>query len=467
MQLKLYNGLTKTKEIFTPANKNVITLYVCGPTIYDYIHIGNARSLVVFDILFRALRFSYGKNSIIYVRNITDIDDKINDRAKKLEISIKELTDKTLIDFHRDAEYLKCLTPTHEPKALDHVSEMIKIISILVEKKMAYISGGHVYFDVALCKDYYKLSKKNVDENIAGVRIDIQEIKKHPNDFVLWKPSLPSDDEMSVFDSPWGRGRPGWHIECSAMSHKYLGENFDIHGGGVDLIFPHHTNEIAQSKSAFPNSSHAKYWIHNGFLTVNGQKMSKSLGNFITVQNIRDENIHGEILRFALMNTHYSKPLDYSVKALKDSKENLDYFYRSIQILESNEIIDDNNLPKGFIEAIEDDLNFNQALALIHKLCRDLNKKANLNEKIILAKQIKACGNFLGILNEDAKCWFKNEDITIEEQNLLNERNDCKKNHDWKRADEIREILINRDIIIEDHKDGTSSVRKNTKNSND
>jgi cysteinyl-tRNA synthetase len=458
MQLKLYNTLTKNKEIFTPLKQSNVKLYVCGPTIYDYIHIGNARSLIVFDILFRTLRLLYGSNNVVYVRNITDIDDKINDRAKQLGISINILTAKTSKDFHEDAKYLNCLIPTYEPKALDHIKEMIDIISMLLEKKIAYISDNHVYFDVSLYKDYYELSKKNIDENIAGVRIDVSESKENPNDFVLWKPSLESDDSSSIFESPWGRGRPGWHIECSAMSHKYLGENFDIHGGGIDLIFPHHTNEIAQSRSAFPNSSHSKYWIHNGFLTVDGQKMSKSLGNFITVQNIRDKNISGEILRFALMHTHYRKPLNYSEQSLKDAEENLDYFYRSIKILpQKDDIID---LPEEFLKAIKEDLNINEAIAFMHAICKNINKENDVNRQVMLARQLKSCGNFLGILEQHPDNLHENYKMDDEVQTLVNQRAQYKKDKKWEEADKIRDLLMKENIIITDRPDGTSYIIK-------
>ena len=459
MQLKLYNELKRSKGIFTPIDRNNIKLYVCGPTIYDYIHIGNARSLVVFDLLFRTLVLIYGENSVTYVRNITDVDDKINDRAKLLGISINELTKETLENFHQDAKYLNCLAPNYEPKALDHIDEMINIISILLQKQIAYISEDHVYFDVGLYKDYYELSHNNLKDNISGVRIEIQEGKKNSNDFVLWKPSSPKDDISSIFYSPWGKGRPGWHIECSAMSHKYLGENFDIHGGGIDLIFPHHTNEIAQSRSAFDHSLHAKYWVHNGFLTINGNKMSKSLGNFITVKNIRDQKIHREVLRLTLMSTYYRKPLDYSEKALASAKENLDYFYRSIQDLDIKDF-DNEELPEEFKKAITDDLNINEALAFIHKICKELNNENDIDNKTFLAKQVKYCCNFLGILNENPNSWFGTESLGPEIESLVKQRIEHKKNRNWKEADQIRDILYDQGVVIEDKSDGTCSIRK-------
>ncbi|MCZ6919327.1 MAG: cysteine--tRNA ligase, partial [Rickettsia endosymbiont of Ixodes persulcatus] len=297
IQFHLYNTLTRTKELFSPQDQANVKMYVCGPTVYDNPHIGNSRSVAVYDLLYRILIKIFGSAAVKYVRNITDVDDKIIDRAELLGITINELTDKVTQEFHINMEYLGCKLPSIEPKATEHINIMIEIIERLIAKKHAYIADKHVYFNVLSAPNYTELSNQNLEEMFAGVRVGNSKTKKHPQDFVLWKPAKPNESANMNFESPWGLGRPGWHIECSAMSYKYLGENFDIHGGGADLIFPHHTNEIAQSRCAFPNSTYAKYWVHNGFLTVNGEKMSKSLGNFITVRDLMDKEISGEVIR--------------------------------------------------------------------------------------------------------------------------------------------------------------------------
>ena len=293
-ELKLYNTLSRSKQTFTPLDLNNVRLYVCGPTVYDYPHVGNARPLIVFDLLFRLLNEIFGKEKVHYVRNITDVDDKILESAKSKNISIQELAKKVIKDFQDDCSYLNCLAPTKEPKATDHIQEMIELTAKLIEKKFAYIENRHVYFEVSKYKDYGSLSNKKIEELITGSRVEISKSKKSPEDFVLWKPSL--EDEPG-WDSPWGKGRPGWHLECSAMSKKYLGKEFDIHGGGIDLIFPHHENEIAQSRCANDTAALAKFWMHNGYVTVNKEKMSKSKGNFITINELKDK-YQGEVIRF-------------------------------------------------------------------------------------------------------------------------------------------------------------------------
>ncbi|MCF8462856.1 MAG: cysteine--tRNA ligase, partial [Rickettsiaceae bacterium] len=304
--LNLYNSLTNKTEIFIPNIANIVKMYVCGPTVYDYIHIGNARVEVVYDVLYRILSGIYGKGNVTYVRNLTDVDDKINQRAKEQHITIGELTTNMIANFHDDVAYLGCLKPTLEPKATEHISEMIAIIEQLIAQNYAYVTAeNNVYFSVQKFAEYGKLANRNIDDLIENVRIENLQDKNHSHDFALWKAKEEGDIESSIFDSPWGEGRPGWHIECVAMSNKHLGENFDIHGGGVDLIFPHHTNEIAQAKCAFKDSQFAKYWVHNGTLTVNKHKMSKSLRNFITVKEMRDKSVPGEVLRYFLMSANY------------------------------------------------------------------------------------------------------------------------------------------------------------------
>ena len=315
--LKLTNSLTRKKEIFKPINSNRVSLYACGPTVYDYPHVGNARSLVVFDMLFRVLKHVYGKNNVNYVRNITDVDDKIIEASKKNKKSINEITQNITEIFHKDCESLNCLKPTVEPKATDHIDGMIEMTKTLIEKKFAYVNDGHVYFSVSSFKDYGKLSNKKLDELKSGNRIEISDLKKDPMDFVLWKPSNKDDPG---WESPWGRGRPGWHLECSVMSEKYLGKIFDIHGGGNDLQFPHHENEIAQSCCAYPESEFARYWLHNEMLQVDGKKMSKSLGNFFTVRDLLDQGYPGEVIRFVFLSTHYSKPMDWNNSKALEAK---------------------------------------------------------------------------------------------------------------------------------------------------
>ena len=369
--LLLTNSLTKKKEIFKPINQNKISMYACGPTVYDSPHVGNARSLVVFDVLFRVLKFIYG-SKVNYVRNITDVDDKIIEASKQKNKNIKEITNEITKIFHQNCESLNCLKPTVEPKATDHIKEMIKMSSSLIEKGFAYVNQGHVYFDISSFKDYGKLSNKNLDELKSGSRIEVSDLKKHPMDFVLWKPS--KDKEDLGWESPWGRGRPGWHLECSVMSEKYLGKNFDIHGGGLDLIFPHHENEIAQSCSNNNSKSFANYWIHNGFVTINNEKMSKSLGNIITISEAVSK-FSGQVVRLALLSAHYSQPLDWNDQLLRNQESVLNKWYSLYtDVKENNFDID---------EILLDDLNTPGFIAKIHELYNsaskgDNEKKSNL-----------------------------------------------------------------------------------------
>lgn len=452
--MKLHNTLSNKLEEFIPIDSKNIKMYVCGPTVYDRPHIGNARSVVVYDTLYRVLKKIYG--NVTYVRNITDVDDKINARALELGITIQELTSGTYKEFHSDMAYLGCLNPTHEPKATAHIKGMIDIIEKLIESNHAYVVANHVYFDVTSARDYGVLSGRTLDEMIAGARVEVSEDKKHPGDFVLWKPVSEKDDASSIFDSPWGKGRPGWHIECSAMSSHFLGQEFDIHGGGADLIFPHHTNEIAQSCSAFPGSKFAKFWVHNGFLTVEGAKMSKSLGNFLSLEYFIDKKIHGEIVRYWLLSTHYRKPIDFNEKALYDATESMNYLYRAIENIETVEV----DIPKEFIEYLKDDMNIAAAFRYMHGLAKHVNKSENMEEKISYANQLKACGNLLGILKEYPQKWFINSNIDaayVEE--LIEKRKTAKQNKEWALADKIRAELHDIGIEIEDHKDGSTSWR--------
>jgi len=440
----LYNTLSRQKEIFKPKFENDIRMYVCGPTVYDHPHVGNARPLIVFDLLFRILQKLYKAQNVTYVRNITDIDDKIIETSQKQNIDISQLTKIVTKYFHEDCVYLGCLVPNVEPKATEHIKEMIELTSKLVELNYAYVESQHVYFDVTKYADYGKLSNKKIDELVAGSRVEISEIKKNPADFVLWKPS--SDVEPG-WNSPWGRGRPGWHLECSAMSEKYLGKEFDIHGGGLDLIFPHHENEIAQSNCANSTDSFARYWMHNGYVTVNKQKMSKSLGNFITIDELKSK-YDGQVLRLAMLSTHYRQPFDWNDKILEDAKKTLGKWY-AFYSEETTEINEEN------INPLLDDLNTPLFISNLHSLF----VKASKGDKGS-AQQLSAACKLVGLFNKDLTTWSR-DSITkqIDEneiENLLRERNAAREEKDFTKSDQIRDMLNSKGIVIED-KDGKTN----------
>lgn len=441
MTLYLYNTLTRKKEEFKPLDSKNVRMYVCGPTVYDRAHLGNARSVVVYDVLYRLLKHLYPK--VTYVRNITDVDDKINKAAKEQNIPIQQLTSKVTQWFHEDMGALNVLAPTIEPKATEHIGQMIEMIKILIEGGKAYVAQGNVMFSVKTLADYGKLSGRVQEELDAGARVKVEGYKRDPNDFVLWKPADKDDDPSSVFDSPWGKGRPGWHIECSAMSTEYLGQDFDIHGGGSDLMFPHHENEIAQSCGAYPQSHFAKYWVHNGFLTVNGEKMSKSLGNFITVRDLLDKGIKGEVIRYALLKTKYNEPLDWSEKLLSDAKKELDTFYGRIRRDKGA------GGAEGVIEhmanILSDDVNVPVALSVLHANTGDV---------------LKQMGDILGILQQDPERWFKGDSGGSDVDAQIAARNAAKKAKNWAEADRIRNELKAQGIILEDKPDGTTDWRK-------
>jgi len=448
--LSLYNTLTRKKEIFTPADPQNVRMYVCGPTVYDRPHLGNARSVVVYDVLFRLLRHIYGEEHVKYVRNITDVDDKINAAAKANGEPISELTKRVTSWFHEDMAALNCLPPTIEPRATAHIAEMIAIIEKLIAGGHAYEdkTTGHVLFRVNSFAEYGALSGRKLEDLIAGARVEVESYKENAGDFVLWKPAVAGDDASSVFQSPWGAGRPGWHIECSAMSSKYLGDDFDIHGGGADLMFPHHENEIAQSRCSSGLHSHfAKYWVHNGFLTVNGEKMSKSLGNFTTVKDVLDKGVRGEVVRFALLSAKYNEPLDWNEKLLHDAKLTLDKWYRS-GIRDSGFGIREEKI-KPFLAALNDDLNTPKAISLMHE--------AEPQDLLAMAKM-------LGFLQQSPEEWFKggavggSDNLAIEPQ--IDERIAAKKAKNWAKADEIRKKLADGGILLEDKPDGTTDWRR-------
>lgn len=449
MQLKIYNTYTRQKEDFAPLNPKHIRMYVCGPTVYDFAHIGNARPVVVFDILNRLLRHLYPK--VTYVRNITDVDDKINAAAKTSGEPIRTITERTIRAYNEDMAALGALTPDIAPRATEHIDDMVRMIEQLIQNGHAYVVDGHVLFAVKTFKNYGKLSRRNQDELLAGARIEVAPYKKDPGDFVLWKPS---DQETPGWDSPWGRGRPGWHIECSAMSEKYLGETFDIHGGGIDLSFPHHENELAQSCCANKTGYFAKYWMHNGHLTVNGEKMSKSLGNFHTVRELLGE-FDGESLRYMLMSAHYRQPLDLSKDLIQQCRASLDRLYgalRSIPVADTPPTIDDK-----IMAALLDDLNVPLALARLHDLVTQLNKTPDEQEKQHLASLIKASGLMMGILQQNPEVWFQGENNSdaTKIESLIARRNQARADRNFPEADRLRQQLLDMGIVLEDSAAGT------------
>jgi cysteinyl-tRNA synthetase len=460
MKLSLFNTLTRKIEVFSPLDNNLVKMYVCGPTVYDHPHIGNARSAVVYDILYRILKFIYGEDKVIYVRNITDVDDKIMARALERKIPISKLTKETTEYFHKDMAYLGCLAPSIEPKATEHIAEMISIIQKLIKLGFAYETGGNVYFEVTKAQKYTELSGRSFSEMLEGVRNPNSEDKTNPGDFVLWKAADSRDDESAKFDSPFGVGRPGWHIECSAMSHKYLGETFDIHGGGADLIFPHHTNEIAQSTSAFPGSEFAKYWVHNGFLTVNHEKMSKSLGNFVTVNDWATSGMKEDTARLLLLGAHYRKPLDYNEKATIDAEKTISYWYRALEGLPENELSGNASLPDEFINCLLDDMNTHMAITLINEYAKEAHLAKGTGEQTTKGNLMYSCAKFLGLMRLPAKEWFGNTDDNETIKGLLEKRQVAKQNKNWEAADSIRKELEAMGIKVEDRPDGTSNWRK-------
>ncbi|MDH4983007.1 cysteine--tRNA ligase [Hyphomicrobium sp. D-2] len=452
--LRLYNTLTRRKEEFVPLDAQNVRMYVCGPTVYDYAHIGNARPVIVFDVLFRLLRHVYGADHVKYVRNITDVDDKINARAADEGISIRELTERTAKQFHDDIAALGVLPPTVEPRATEHIDEMKTLIEALIANGHAYAAEGHVLFDVPSMPDYGKLSNRTLDEMAAGARVEVAPYKKDPMDFVLWKPSKPGEPS---WPSPAGitePGRPGWHIECSAMAGKHLGDVFDIHGGGIDLVFPHHENEIAQSRCAHGSQVMARYWLHNGFLQVEGEKMSKSLGNFITIHDLLQE-WSGEVVRFNMLRTHYRQPIDWTRKALEESKATLDRW---------GEISDriggallEHALPDGaVIDALKDDLNTPLAIARLHELAKDARSGDNASGEKWLASA--------ALMGFDVARWHApvqsadlvevtDPDLAVRVNTLVAQRGEARKAKNFKEADRIRDELAASGVILKDAKD--------------
>ena len=457
MELRLYNTLTRSKDALRPLDPANVRMYVCGPTVYDFAHIGNARPVIVFDLLFRQMRRLYGADHVTYVRNITDVDDKINARAAERGITIRELTEETYAWFREDCAALGCLRPSVEPRATEHIAEMHALIEKLVAAGHAYVAQDHVLFSVPSMPDYGQLSRRPLDEMIAGARVDVAPFKRDPMDFVLWKPS---PEGVPGWPSPAGiaaPGRPGWHIECSAMSWKHLGETFDIHGGGIDLVFPHHENEIAQSRCAFHTGVMAQIWMHNGFLMLEGEKMSKSLGNFVTIHELLEE-WPGEVLRLAMLSTHYRQPINWTRQGLGFAAKTLDKWYRVVGELEA-ETGDDNPFEIEVAERLADDLNAPSAISHLHHLA-DVAEHEEASSA--LRRRFKGAANLLGLLEETESQWRarQKEAVALDEgviAALIDERLAARKARDFKRADQIREELAAKGIALMDNKDGTTS----------
>jgi cysteinyl-tRNA synthetase len=449
MALRLHNTLTRTKEDFVPIDPKNVRMYVCGPTVYDFAHIGNARPLIVFDVLFRLLRHLYGESHVTYVRNITDVDDKINARAaeeypgRPLNEAIREVTSRTEAQFRADVKALGCLEPTHQPRATEFIcddgqpEDMIRLITRLIERKHAYVAEGHVLFDVPSMADYGRLSNRTLDEMLAGARVDVAPYKRDPMDFVLWKPSKPGEP---AWPSPWGNGRPGWHIECSAMAGALLGPTFDIHGGGIDLVFPHHENEIAQSRCAHGTSVMANYWLHNGFLQVEGEKMSKSLGNFVTIRDVL-KDWPGDVARLAMLGTHYRQPINWTLKALEEAAKTLGTWVDAA----SNEAED--RPAEAIVEALSDDLNTPKAIAELHALRGRAGHKS-------LAGSLA----FLGLAGDGLAAWRERNAPVLavpsgQVEGLIAARAAARKAKNFAEADRIRGELDALGIALKDAKD--------------
>ena len=454
MTLTLHNTLTRRREPLQPVRPGRIGMYVCGPTVYDLAHIGNARPIVVFDVLYRVLKRLFPQ--VTYVRNITDVDDKINEASRRSGEPIDAITARTTEAFHEDIAALGALPPDVEPRATAHVPQMIELIAALIASGNAYEAEGHVLFHVPTAPRYGALSGRNRDEMIAGARVEVAPYKRDPADFVLWKPS---DETLPGWESPWGRGRPGWHIECSAMSRAYLGETLDIHGGGTDLIFPHHENEIAQSECACPGPSFARHWVHNSVLTVEGEKMSKSLGNIVTIRKAL-AGTPGEVIRLALLSTHYRHPMDWSTDGIEMARLSMDKFYTALRKAGSAAGRVQDTVDPEVEDALCDDLNTPKALAALHRLARELNRTHDEAAKATACAALRGSGALLGLLQADPETWFRGvrqEDglSDAEIDKLVEERKAARAARNFAEADRIRDVLAAEGITLEDTAEGT------------
>ncbi|MCX7544396.1 cysteine--tRNA ligase [Marinicella gelatinilytica] len=454
MALQLQNTLTGEKEPFIPLDKNRVTVYLCGPTVYNYAHIGNARPAVVFDVLNRLLRHHYPQ--VVFARNITDVDDKINKQSQQSGQSIQAISGKYAQAYNEDLASLNVLPPDIEPHATEHIAEMIIMIETLIDKQHAYEQDGHVLFDVTTYPEYGQLSKRDLDDMRAGARVDVADYKKNPGDFVLWKPST---DDLPGWESPWGRGRPGWHIECSAMAAKHLGEVIDIHCGGQDLIFPHHENEIAQSCCANDQPLFARYWLHNGFITMSDQKMSKSLGNIELIRDVVDKH-GGEVVRWVLLNAHYRQSANWSTDSIHQAQKTLDRLYRILadfSHIKTQETAPD----KELVAALNDDLNTPKAFARLIALAKTLQKTESSAELTEIKGRLMSSAQILGVLQQNPTQWFDDKQVTDKNikstiEQLLKEREIARTEKNWQRSDDIRDELDTMGVVIEDTADGTN-----------
>jgi cysteinyl-tRNA synthetase len=455
MSIQLYNTLTGRKEVFVPGDPARVTMYVCGPTVYSYPHIGNARPPVVFDLLYRVLARRYPK--VIYARNITDLDDKINAAAKEAGVPIGTITSKYAAIFHKDMAALGVPLPTIEPRATEHIGQMIAMIETLIEKEHAYEADGHVLFHVPSFPEYGRLSRQDREKIIDGARVEVAPYKRDPADFVLWKPSTM---DLPGWDSPWGRGRPGWHLECTCMIEEHLGTTIDIHGGGSDLVFPHHENEIAQGVCAHDGEPFSRYWMHVGFVNVDKEKMSKSLGNVLLVRDLLAE-APGEAIRLALLSAHYRSPVDWTSDTLDQSARTLDRLYGALRDLQDVEVGDpgDEDLPAEFVAALEDDLDTRRALNILFDLRRSARRTSDSGERATIKKKLLACAGMLGIGQRDPDDWllerFGQADDIEEIERLVAERDEARHARDFAKADRIRDSLVMRGIVLEDGAGGT------------
>jgi cysteinyl-tRNA synthetase len=453
MPLQLYNSLTHSKQPFRPIDSQNVRMYVCGPTVYDYAHIGNARAVVVFDLLYRVLRHEYGADHVKYVRNITDVEDKIIDAARANGEPIEALTARTERIFQEDMDALGNLRPDVQPRATEHIPQMIAMIEKLITTGHAYAAQGHALFRVASYKDYGRLSRRSRKEMIAGARIEVAPYKEDPGDFVLWKPSA---DDQPGWDSPWGRGRPGWHIECSAMSETHLGPHFDIHGGGVDLVFPHHENEVAQSVCAHAGEEFVNFWVHNGFLSVDSTKMSKSLGNFVTAHEVLQE-WPGEVIRLALLRTHYRDPLDWTEDRLREARMSLDKFYRAL-LEDSREGLEPEEIPPQILDALNNDLNSPDAIGQLHALVTRIYSAVDPFERGRRQAELRASGKLIGVLNQHPLEWLQGDwsNMGALIQDRVDARSLARKERRFADADRIRDELVAEGILLEDGPGGTT-----------
>lgn len=454
MQIQIYNTLARQKELFVPQDPQRVTMYVCGPTVYNYAHIGNARPVVVFDTLYRLLQQAYA--NVIYVRNVTDVDDKINAAARAEGVPIGTITERYHQVYSQDMAALGALPPRIEPKVTQHIGAIIGMVERLIANGHAYEAEGHVLFNVPSYAEYGRLSRRDRDDMIAGARVDVAPYKRDPADFVLWKPSPP---DLPGWDSPWGRGRPGWHIECSAMIEQNLGAGtIDIHGGGHDLIFPHHENEIAQSTCAHGGKLFSRYWMHNGFVNIEAEKMSKSLGNVLLVHELLKQ-APGEAIRLALLSAHYRQPLDWTEAGLREAKAQLDRLYRALDALKGVKA-SANRAPEAFTAALADDLNTPKALAELHQIANAANKATDPAEQARLKGELLAAGWLLGLLQQDPAAWLKGEvsaDVDVAEiEALIEARKAARARKDWAESDRIRDELAARGILLEDKAGQTS-----------